>query len=73
MTARAPLDTAATFAAQIPYAFARTHGVLASGLEGEAVVIDTGEETVALPLTEIERGKLVLTDALLKSAKPANA
>lgn len=43
------------------------------GLEGEAVVLDTGEETVSLPLAEIERGKLVLTDALLKSAKPANA
>ena len=43
------------------------------GLEGEALVLDTGEETVSLPLAEIERGKLVLTDALLKSAKPANA
>jgi ribosome maturation factor RimP len=47
------------------------------GLEGDAdsraVVLDTGEETVSLPLAEIERGKLVLTDALLKSAKPANA
>ena len=43
------------------------------GLEGEAVVLDTGEQTVSLPLAEIERGKLVLTDALLKSAKPANA
>lgn len=42
------------------------------GLEGEAVVLDLGPETVALPLAEIERAKLVLTDALLKSAKPSN-
>lgn len=42
------------------------------GLAGEAVVLDLGPETVALPLAEIERAKLVLTDALLKSAKPSN-
>lgn len=42
------------------------------GLAGEQVVLDLGPETVALPLAEIERAKLVLTDALLKSAKPSN-
>ncbi len=42
-------------------------------LESATVVLDTGEETVSLPLAEIERAKLVLTDALLKSAKPLNA
>jgi ribosome maturation factor RimP len=42
------------------------------GLEGEAVVLDTEEGSVSLPLAEIERAKLVLTDALLKSAKPLN-
>ncbi len=41
-------------------------------LEGEAVVLDTEEGSVSLPLSEIERAKLVLTDALLKSAKPLN-
>ena len=43
------------------------------GLEGEAVVLDTEEGSVSLPLAEIERAKLVLTDALLKSAKPLTA
>ena len=42
------------------------------GLESEAVVLDTEEGSVALPLSEIERAKLVLTDALLKGAKPLN-
>jgi len=43
------------------------------GLDGETVVLDTEEGSVSLPLSEIERAKLVLTDALLKSAKPLNA
>lgn len=43
------------------------------GLEGEAVVLDTEEGSISLPLAEIERAKLVLTDALLKSAKPLTA
>ena len=43
------------------------------GLDGEAVVLDTEEGSVSLPLAEIERAKLVLTDALLKSPKPLNA
>ena len=42
------------------------------GLENEAVVLETEEGSVSLPLAEIERAKLVLTDALLKSAKPLN-
>lgn len=46
------------------------------GLEGDsdarAVLLDTEEGSVSLPLAEIERAKLVLTDALLKSAKPLN-
>lgn len=42
------------------------------GLEGETVVLDTEEGSVSLPIAEIERAKLVLTDALLKSAKPLN-
>lgn len=46
------------------------------GLEGDAdkraVVLDTEEGSVAFPLSAIERAKLVLTDALLKSAKPLN-
>ena len=35
-------------------------------------MLDTEEGSVALPLSEIERAKLVLTDVLLKSAKPLN-
>ena len=42
------------------------------GLENETVVLETEEGSVSLPLAEIERAKLVLTDALLKSAKPLN-
>ena len=43
------------------------------GLENETVVLETDEGSVSLPLAEIERAKLVLTDALLKSAKPLTA
>jgi ribosome maturation factor RimP len=43
------------------------------GLDNEAVVLETEEGSVSLPLAEIERAKLVLTDALLKGAKPLNA
>jgi len=43
------------------------------GVRGESVALDLGEETLEVPLAEIERGKLVLTEALLKSAKPDNA
>lgn len=40
------------------------------GLAGEAVAIEIDSETVEVPFSEIERAKLVLTDALLKSAPP---
>ena len=43
------------------------------GLENEALVLATEEGTFTLPLAEIERAKLVLTDALLKNAKPLTA
>jgi len=43
------------------------------GVAGDTVTLDLGTETLELPLAEIERGKLVLTEALLNSAKPANA
>ncbi|MCW5773599.1 MAG: ribosome maturation factor RimP [Rhodospirillaceae bacterium] len=38
------------------------------GLVGETVIVALGPETVEVPLSEIERAKLVLTDALIKSA-----
>jgi ribosome maturation factor RimP len=41
------------------------------GLAGEAVLLDLGPETVALPLAAIDRAKLILTEALLKSAPPS--
>jgi general secretion pathway protein E len=50
-----PPDTAATFAAQIPYAFARTHGVLAAGIEGNAVVVLTRPDATADGIIEIKR------------------
>jgi general secretion pathway protein E len=50
-----PSDTAATFAAQIPYAFARTHGVLAAGVEGNAVVVLTRPDATADGIIEIKR------------------
>lgn len=43
------------------------------GVAGDAVTLDLGTETLEVPLAEIERGKLVLTEALLSSVKPANA
>ena len=43
------------------------------GLHGETVAIDLEGQTLEIPLADIERGKLVLTDALLKSARPENA
>ncbi|MEO8508375.1 MAG: ATPase, T2SS/T4P/T4SS family, partial [Betaproteobacteria bacterium] len=50
-----PPDTAATFAAQIPYAFARAHGVLAAGIEGNAVVVLTRPDATADGIIEIKR------------------
>jgi ribosome maturation factor RimP len=43
------------------------------GVAGDAVVLGVEDQTVSLPLAEIARAKLVLTDALLKSAKPTTA
>jgi len=43
------------------------------GVADDQVLLETEAETLALPLAEIERAKLVLTDALLKSAKPSTA
>ena len=43
------------------------------GVQGETVAIDLEGQTLEIPLADIERGKLVLTDALLKSARPDNA
>jgi ribosome maturation factor RimP len=43
----------------------RFTGIL-RGLEGEDVLIETGGETVRLPFAAIRKGKLVLTEALLK-------
>lgn len=43
------------------------------GVENERVLLEVDAQTLSLPLAEIERAKLVLTDALLKSGKPSNA
>ena len=45
----------ATFAAQIPYTFARTHGVLAAGEEGDAVVVLMRPDATADGIIEIRR------------------
>jgi general secretion pathway protein E len=45
----------ATFAAQISYAFARTHGVLPAGVEGDAVVVLMRPDATADGLIEIRR------------------
>jgi general secretion pathway protein E len=56
MTARPVLPvTAAAFAAQIPYAFARTHGVLVAGTEGDALVVLTRPDVTADGVIEIKR------------------
>jgi general secretion pathway protein E len=56
VTARPDLPpTAAGFAAQIPYAFARAHGVLAAGLEGEAVVVLMRPDATADGVIELKR------------------
>jgi general secretion pathway protein E len=43
------------FAAQIPYAFARTHGVLAAGEEGDAVVVLMRPDATADGVIELRR------------------
>ena len=56
MTARPSLsDNAAQFAAQIPYAFAKAHGVLATGMAGDAVVVLTRPDATADGVVEIKR------------------
>ncbi|MEO8346100.1 MAG: type II secretion system ATPase GspE [Betaproteobacteria bacterium] len=56
MTARSTLPAdAARFAAQIPYAFAKSHGVLATGMEGDAVVVLTRPDASADGVVEIKR------------------
>ncbi len=50
-----PALTAAALAAQIPYAFARSHGVLASGTENGAVVVLTRPDATADGVIEIKR------------------
>jgi general secretion pathway protein E len=47
--------TAATFASHIPYAFAKAHGVLAAGTEGEAVVVLMRPDATADGVIEIRR------------------
>ncbi len=56
MTARPPVPpAAATLAARIPYAFARTHGVLPLGMEGDAVVVLMRPDATADGVIEIKR------------------
>ncbi|MFO1396394.1 MAG: type II secretion system ATPase GspE [Burkholderiales bacterium] len=54
MTAR-PTPIAAALTAQIPYAFARTHGVVAAGMEGDAVVVLLRPDASADGVVEIKR------------------
>jgi general secretion pathway protein E len=56
MTARPNLPPdAATFAAQIPYAFAKTHGVLAASMADNAVVVLTRPDATSDGVVEIRR------------------
>ncbi len=56
MTARPNLPAdAAAFAAQIPYAFAKSHGVLAAGVTGDAVVVLTRPDATPDGVVEIRR------------------
>ena len=56
MTARPNLPAdAAAFATQIPYAFAKSHGVLAAGVEGDAVVVLTRPDATPDGVVEIKR------------------
>jgi general secretion pathway protein E len=56
MTARPPLPpSAATFAARIPYAFAKSHGVLAADEEGDSVVVLTRPGATPDGVVEIKR------------------
>jgi len=55
MNARQNVASAVSLAAQIPYAFARVHGVLAAGLEGDAVVVLLRPDATPDGLAEIRR------------------
>jgi len=56
MTARPTLPAdAASFAAQIPYAFAKAHGVLAASVSGDAVVVLTRPDATPDGVVEIKR------------------
>jgi general secretion pathway protein E len=56
MTARSTLPAdAARFAAQIPYAFAKAHGVLVTALDGDAVVVLTRPDASPDGVVEIKR------------------
>jgi len=69
MAARPSLaPTAASFAAQIPYAFAKAHGVLAAGMEGDAVVVLTRPDATVDGIAEIRR---VLQKSLVTRAVAA--
>ena len=56
MTARPTLPAdAASFAARIPYTFAKSHGVLASRVEGDAVVVLTRPDATPDGVVELKR------------------
>jgi general secretion pathway protein E len=57
MTARVPIAPIAdaSFAAQIPYAFSRTHGVLACALEGTAAVVLLRPDATVEGIAELRR------------------
>ena len=55
MTARPTLPDAAAFAAQIPYTFAKAHGVLAASVQGDAVVVLTRPDATPDGVVEIKR------------------
>jgi general secretion pathway protein E len=70
MTARPSLlPDAAAFAAQIPYAFAKSHGVLAAGVTGDAVVVLTRPDATPDGVVEIRR---VLQRSLVTRAVSAD-
>ena len=69
MTARPQLPpTAASLAAEIPYAFAKAHGVLPAGLDGEAVIVLLRPDATADGVIEVKR---VLQRALVARTVPA--
>src|SRR6202011_5433623 len=57
MTARMPVPPApdTSFAAQIPYAFSRMHGVLACGSDGAAVVVLLRPDATVEGIAELRR------------------